>query len=143
VAAVAWGFLVDASWIWDWVNWRVEGRSVWSPGDWNREWGEAETGDLLQSWKRVWGIGCGGEEGEVKIFSYLFASLVVISREFLLVLGASIKQWVGRRKAEGEGQCDLLEMETEGKGTLQQMVDYKAADEKIIKFRREGVMIYS
>jgi hypothetical protein len=50
---------------------------------------------------------------------------------------------VGRRKAEGEGQCDLLEMETEGKGTLQQMVDYKAADEKIIKFRREGVMIYS
>ena len=29
------------------------------------------------------------------------------------------------------------------KGTLQQMVDYKAADEKIIKFRREGVMINS
>lgn len=43
---------------------------------------------------------------------------------------------MGRRKSEGEGLCGLLEMETEGKGRLQQVVCHRVGDERGMKFGR-------
>lgn len=67
----------------------------------------------------------GGEEKVVKVFSWLACFFVLLSwcvhRECLLVLEAEIRGGVGAKKVGGD-LCDLLGMESEGKGSLQQVL---------------------
>lgn len=82
-------------------------------------------GSLLQNWGSDWGIGIGGEEGELKICSSLPWSMwPAVPRECLLEMGARVQEVKGRKA--GEDLRNPLKMVAEREGRPQQLIYYRA-----------------